>query len=181
MELYAIIKILFMKTVFSVLLIFTTMFGHAQNSELKTVPFVDLHKYLGKWYDIASFPQRFQKGCSCTTAEYILNKDGSISVTNTCNKEGKQKVATAKAKVKDKKTNAKLSVQFFWPFKGKYWIIDLADDYSYAVVGHPNRKYLWILSRTKTIDQNTYDGILARIKQKGFDLAKLKKTEQQCD
>lgn len=157
-----------------------TMNLNAQHTTLQTVPFVDLNKYLGKWYEIASFPQKFQKGCSCTMAEYALNKDGSISVTNTCNKEGKQKVATAKAKVKDKKTNAKLSVQFFWPFKGKYWIIDLAEDYSYAVVGHPNRKYLWILSRTRELDQQTYEGILERIKEKGFDLSVLKKTEQGC-
>lgn len=153
---------------------------YAQNSTLQTVPFVDLNRYLGKWYELASFPQKFQKGCSCTMAEYALNKDGSISVTNTCTKDGKPKVATAKAKVKDKQTNAKLSVQFFWPFKGKYWIIDLAEDYSYAVVGHPNRKYLWILCRTRELDQKTYDGILERIKAKGFDLSMLKKTEQHC-
>ena len=149
-------------------------------AELETVPYVDLQRYLGKWYDIASFPQRFQKGCSCTTAEYGLNKDGSITVTNRCMKEGKEKTATAKAVVKDKNSNAKLSVQFFWPFKGKYWIIDLADDYSYAVVGHPSRDYLWILSRKPQIPDATYEKILSRIKAKGYDLSRLKKTEQTC-
>jgi len=171
-----------MKKVIQFLAIMISIPSFAQkNAELQTVAHVDLNRYLGKWYDIASFPQRFQKGCSCTTAEYALKDNGTITVTNTCNKEGKKKVATAKAKVVDKKTNAKLSVQFFWPFKGKYWIIDLADDYSYAVVGHPNREYLWILSRTKEMDKATYDGILARIKEKGFDLSKLQKTEQTCD
>ena len=170
-----------MKPILNFLILLITMSAHAQNQELQTVPYVDLNRYLGKWYDIASFPQSFQKGCSCTTAEYSLNKDGSITVINRCNKEGKEKVSKGKAKVKDKKTNAKLSVTFFWPFKGKYWIIDLAEDYSYAVVGHPNRKYLWILSRTKTLDPQTYAGILDRIKAKGYDLAPLKKTEQQCD
>lgn len=157
------------------------MSAHAQTSELQTVPQVDLSRYLGKWYDIASFPQSFQKGCSCTTAEYSLNSDGSIKVVNTCNKEGKVKVSRGKAKVRDKKTNAKLSVTFFWPFTGKYWIIDLADDYSYAVVGHPNRNYLWILSRTRQMDPAVYEGILSRIKVKGYDLSRLKKTDQQCD
>jgi len=156
------------------------MASPAQRSELQTVSHVDLDRYLGKWYDIASFPQSFQKGCSCTTAEYSLNKDGSIKVVNTCRKEGKLKVSKGKAKVKDKKTNAKLSVTFFWPFTGKYWIIDLADDYSYAVVGHPNRNYLWILSRSRQMDAKVYEGILSRIKAKGYDLSRLQKTEQSC-
>jgi apolipoprotein D and lipocalin family protein len=70
-------------------------------------------------------------------------------------------------------------VQFFWPFKGKYWIIDLADDYSYAVVSHPNKKYLWILSRTPQMDGQVYDQIILRLKNKGFDLTKIQKTVQQ--
>lgn len=157
------------------------MNSYSQQAELQTVPYVDVNKYVGKWYEIASFPQRFQKGCNCTTAEYSLNKDGSIKVENRCMKDGKEKIATAKAKVKDKRTNAKLSVQFFWPFKGKYWIIDLADDYSYAVVGHPNRKYLWILSRRPQMSENTYKEIVARVQQKGFDITKLNKTSQSCN
>jgi apolipoprotein D and lipocalin family protein len=74
--------------------------------------------------------------------------------------------------------NAKLKVQFFWPFRAKYWIIDLADDYGYAVVSHPNKKYLWILSRTATLDPTIYNGILNRLKEKGFDLSLLKTTTQ---
>ena len=148
--------------------------------KLHTVPYVDIKKYMGKWYEIASFPQKFQDGCSCTTAEYSLNDNGTVTVKNSCNKELNRKVATATAYVKDKETNAKLAVEFFPPFKGKYWIIDLADDYSYAVVGHPNRKYLWILSRTSTMDDNLYATIVARTAAKGFDIDKLKKTWQ-CD
>jgi apolipoprotein D and lipocalin family protein len=151
------------------------------HAELQTVPHVDLKRYLGRWYDIAHYPQSFQKGCSCTTAEYKLNEDGTIEVINTCNKDGKKKISKGRAKIKDKITNAKLSVTFFWPFSGKYWIIDLAPDYSYAVVGHPNRNYLWILSRSKEMDGKTYLDILSRIKAKGYDLTKLEKTEQQCD
>jgi len=69
-----------------------------------------------------------------------------------------------------------MKVQFFWPFNAKYWIIDLAADYSYAVVSHPNKKYLWILSRTPTLDGNVYNKILNRLLEKGFDLSKLKRT-----
>src|SRR4051812_42696069 len=101
-----------------------------QNKPLATVGHVDLNKYLGKWYEIAAFPQSFQKGCSCTSAEYSLRPDGNIEVKNTCLKEGKNTTAIGKAVVKDKTTNAKLSVSFFWPFTGKYWIIGLAPDYS---------------------------------------------------
>lgn len=153
---------------------------NSQAQELETVPYVDLEKYAGEWYEIASFPQSFQKGCTCTKATYSANEDGTIKVENSCNlpEKGKTKTSTAKAFVEDGSGNAKLNVQFFWPFKGKYWIIDLAKDYSYAVVGHPNRKYLWILSRTPEMDQATYDGILQRAEEKGFDLEKLEKTIQ---
>lgn len=151
-----------------------------RNKELETVPYVDVKKYMGKWYEISSFPQRFQKGCSCTTAEYFLNDNGTVKVINSCNKEGERKVAKGKAFVKDKVTNAKLAVQFFWPFKGKYWIIDLANDYSYAVVGHPNREYLWILSRTPQMDKSVYDDILKKVAAKGFDTTMLKVTDQNC-
>ena len=153
----------------------------AQDKPLETVPKVDLEKYLGKWYEIAAFPQSFQKGCSCTSAVYGLRPDGNIEVTNTCVKEGKIKKAIGKAVVKDKKTNAKLSVQFFWPFSGKYWIIALAPDYSYAVVGHPNRDYLWILSRKPVMDDQTYRMLLVQVAEKGFDIRKLVKTDQSCN
>ena len=148
---------------------------------LQTVPYVDLQKYAGKWYEIASFPQRFQKGCNCTTAEYTLSKKGYVIVENRCNKDsinGKQSYIKGKAFVVENSGNAKLKVQFFWPFRGKYWIIDLADDYSYAVVGHPNKKYLWILSRTTKLEDTTYQQIISRIKEKGFDISKIKKTQQ---
>lgn len=157
------------------------LFGNSCNRKtLETVQYVDIEKYMGKWYEIASFPQSFQKGCSCTTADYELMENGKVVVVNSCNTPEKRKVSTGKAWVTDEETNAKLKVQFFWPFSGKYWIIDLADDYSYAVVGHPNREYLWILSRTPKMDKQTYDGILERVTAKGFDTSKLTVTDQSC-
>ncbi|MEP7127345.1 MAG: lipocalin family protein [Chitinophagales bacterium] len=148
---------------------------------LQTVSTVDLNKYAGKWYEIASYPQRFQKGCHCTTAEYTLSDKGYVVVENRCNKDslnGKQSYIKGKAFVEKNSGNAKLKVQFFWPLKGKYWIIDLADDYSYAVVSHPNRKYLWILSRTSKMSDEIYNQILLRLKEKQFDLTQLKLTPQ---
>jgi len=149
---------------------------------LQTVPYVDLAKYAGKWYEIAAFPQRFQKGCTCTTAEYTATDKGYIMVENRCNRDsvnGKSSYVRGKAFVAENSGNAKLKVQFLWPFRGKYWIIDLAADYSYAVVGHPNRNYLWILSRTPQMDTVIYRQILLRLTEKGFDISKLVSTMQQ--
>ncbi|MEI8201646.1 MAG: lipocalin family protein [Bacteroidota bacterium] len=146
---------------------------------LKTVVQVDVEKYLGKWYEIASYPQRFQKGCHCTTAEYSLSEKGYLIVENRCNKfavNGKPAYIKGKAFVVKNSGNAKLLVQFFWPFRGKYWIIDLADDYRYAVVSHPSRKYLWILSRTPDILPDDYHSIISRLELDGFDLEKLQAT-----
>lgn len=157
----------------------TTRTNQAQT--LQTVPSVDLKKYSGKWFEIASYPQRFQKGCHCTTAEYTLSEKGYVIVENRCNRDsvnGKQSYIKGKAFVEKNSGNAKLKVQFFWPFKAKYWIIDLADDYSFAVVSHPNKKYLWILSRTPKMDTIVYEDIIFRLKSKGFDLSVLQKTEQ---
>jgi len=161
---------------------FSMMFsGKVNANTLETVPEVDLNKYLGKWYEIASYPQRFQKDCYCTTAEYSLSDKGYVIVENRCNKgsiDGKEVYIKGKAFVTKGFGNARLEVQFFWPFRGKYWIIDLGEDYEYAVVSHPNKNYLWILSRTPQMDETTYQEILSRLKDKGFDLSKLRKTEQ---
>jgi apolipoprotein D and lipocalin family protein len=164
---------------FTLLLVMTITTLNAQ--KLQTVPNVDLNKYAGKWYEIASYPQTFQKGCHCTTAEYTLSEKGYMIVENRCNRDsvnGKQSYIKGKAFVEKNSGNAKLKVQFFWPFKAKYWIIDLADDYSYAVVSHPNKKYLWILSRKSKMDDKVYQEIISRLKLKGFDLSRLQKTEQ---
>ncbi|MGB5661484.1 MAG: lipocalin family protein [Thermoanaerobaculia bacterium] len=148
---------------------------------LEAVPEVDLERYLGTWYEIASYPQRFQEGCTGTTATYTLQSDGEIDVLNKCRKgnlDGPEDVAEGRARLVDRETNAKLEVSFFGPFWGDYWIIDLGPNYDYAVVGHPSRDYLWILSRTPTLDETTYDGILSRLEEKGYPLEPLRKTQQ---
>jgi len=148
---------------------------------MQTVAFVDLKKYSGEWYEVASYPQRFQKGCHCTTAEYTMTEKNYVIVENRCNRDsiaGMQSYIKGKAFIEKGSGNAKLKVQFFWPFRGKYWIIDLADDYSYAVVSHPNKKYLWILSRTPKVNEDVYKKIIARLQDQGFDLSKLKLTIQ---
>ncbi len=168
------------KYILSFLFFFMTI-NNSRAQSLQTVAQVDLKKYAGKWYEIACYPQWFQKNCHCTTAEYTLSEKGYVVVENRCNKDsvtGKKSYIKGKAFVEKNSGNAKLKVQFFWPFRGKYWIIDLADDYSYAVVSHPNKKYLWILSRTPKMNEETYRQIISRLEEKGFDLTKLKQTEQ---
>lgn len=164
-----------------ILLIPFMLQGCSEDFPLDTAQHVDIKKYMGKWYEIASFPTWFQKDCTGTTATYSLNPDSTVKVLNRCFKktlDGSEDRAEGSAYVVDSKTNAKLKVTFFWPFYGDYWIIDVADDYGYAVVGHPNRKYLWILSRTPQISTQNYDSLLLKIQQKGFDVSKLNKTIQ---
>jgi apolipoprotein D and lipocalin family protein len=99
-------------------------------------------------------------------------------VLNECLKNGKYKKAKGTAKVVDKQTGAKLKVTFFWPFYGDYWIIKLGENYDYAVVGTPNRKYLWILSRTPEMDQRLYSELIGFAKFKGFNTNNLILTAQ---
>ena len=155
-------------------------FGKKQ-PELQTVPFVDVQRYMGVWYEIARIDQTFEKGCTGVTAEYALQDDGSVSVKNTCHQdrlEGPIKVANGNAKVVDTATNAKLKVTFFWPFCGDYWIVELGENYDYAVVGSPDRDYLWILSRTPRMDPKLYDAIIERRAAQGFPVELVKPTVQ---
>ena len=146
---------------------------------LQVVPQVDLKQYMGTWFEIARYPHRFQEGCAGSSATYTLLEEGTVDVLNQCRKgpTGEISSAKGKARVVDPKTNAKLKVTFFWPFSGDYWIIDLGEKYDYAVVGHPSRKYLWILSRTPQMDEGLYRQILKRLVDQGYDTARLIRTE----
>jgi len=158
-------------------------FGGARKDlpELETVSPFDVERYLGRWYEIASFPQSFQKGCTGTTAEYSLIDNETVRVLNSCylnSLNGKLKQAEGKATIPDLNDPSKLEVSFFWPFSGAYWVIELGEDYEYSVVGHPSRDYLWILSRTPQMDEAKLQGILARTAAKGFDMSRLKRSVQ---
>ena len=140
------------------------------------VPSVDLTRYAGKWYEIARYPTPFQAGCASSTADYTANEDGTIGVFNTCLAADGSVNSTIQgtARVVDATTNAKLKVSFpNVPIPGDYWIIDLGQDYEYAVVGDPTRLTLFILSRTPTLDQLTLEAILSRLTDQGYDPAKL--------
>ena len=152
-----------------------------EDPPLEVVAHVDQKNYLGKWYEIARYPHSFEENCYAVTADYKLEENGSIQVINRCREgglDGKLKEAIGTAYFVDSKTNAKLEVTFFWPFYGDYWIVDLDENYQYAVVSEPKRQYLWILSRTPTMDPSLYDQLTAKLKKNGFDLSFLTKTPQ---
>ena len=137
---------------------------------LQTVEYVDLNRYLGEWYEIARYPNKSQKGCLGSKTNYSLRENGELDVLNSCRdaQDGKLRQAKGRAWIVDPVSNARLKASFFWPFRSDYWIIDVGKEYEYAVIGTPNRKYLWILSRTPAMDSDVYEGILQRIEKQGF-------------
>ena len=140
---------------------------------------VDLHRYIGRWYEIARYEQSFQKGCEGVIADYSLRSDGSINVVNRCRKAGgKTDEARGRAKVVDKVTNAKLKVSFFGPFYGDYWVLDHADDYSWSIVGESSGRYLWILAREPTPSEDVITGLVQRARSMGYDTSMLLRTVQ---
>lgn len=160
------------------------------NTPLEAVPSVDINRYSGKWYEIARYPNKFQKQCfGNTTATYTRKPDGRIEVLNECLKrDGTTDSAIGAARVADKFGNSKLKVRFAPRFLSSfgfvwadYWIIDLGSDYEYAVVGNPKREYLWILSRQPELPTAVYEKILRRLEQKGFNPARLEKTPQKIE
>ncbi|WP_442867788.1 lipocalin family protein [Caulobacter sp. NIBR2454] len=142
---------------------------------------VALNRYLGVWYEIARYEQRFEKGCEGVTAEYTLRPDGMVGVKNTCREgapDGPVKVADGKAKVVEGSKGAKLKVSFFGPFFGDYWVLDRAEDYSWSIVGEGSGRYLWILSREPVLSDAERDALIGRVKAMGYDTGMLKIVKQ---
>jgi apolipoprotein D and lipocalin family protein len=163
--------------------------GQAQErvkTPLEAVPGMDLDRYMGTWHEVARLPFRFQDQCAGeVTATYTLQPDARVLVVNRCRtKEGSVSEARGVAKQADSSgPNTKLKVRFApaWlsplPFVwGDYWVIELAPDYSYAAVGEPGRKYLWILSRTPSMEEATLQRVLEKVREQGYDLARLIRT-----
>ena len=155
---------------------------------LPTQDWVDLARYAGRWYEIARLPNRFQEQCAGdVAATYTLRPDGRVSVVNECRgRDGKSRRAEGVARPADEKGPAsRLKVRFAPPWLsflplvwGDYWIVGLDPDYRYAVVGDPSRKYLWVLSRSPTMDAATYELLRASAGRLGFDTARLVLTPQ---
>jgi apolipoprotein D and lipocalin family protein len=139
------------------------------NTPLQTVNSVDLNKYLGKWYEIYRLPNWFEDDdCVTVTAEYGLRDDGGVSVLNTCHKASKKEEARGIAKIVEGSSNSKLRVSFFRPFYGDYWILDLASDYSWVLIGEPAGKYFWILARDKKLSPELEESLLVKAEKLGY-------------
>lgn len=145
---------------------------------------VDLNRYQGVWYEIARLPNFFERKLKCTSATYTLRDDGKITVLNKGNyisDPNKSSSVKGVAWIPVKSSPAKLKVQFFWPFSGDYWIMELEKDYKYVLVGDPSYKYFWILAREKKMDEATYSMLLRKAVEKGYDLKSIIRVEQDCN
>lgn len=150
-------------------------------SNMKTVDKVNLERYMGTWYEIARFTHSFEKGLVGVSATYSLKKNGKVEVINQGFKDsltGKLKRAKGFAKLPDPSIPGRLMVYFFWPFGGEYLILDLDNNYQYVLVGSSSKKYLWILCRTKTMDDLIYNNLVKKAESLGFDTSQLERVPQ---
>lgn len=141
----------------------------------------DIEKYLGKWYEIARYDHKFERGLVGVTATYSFREDGKIEVVNAGYKEklaGEKSEAIGKAKIPNPNVPAKLKVSFFWFFYADYFILELDQEYQWAVIGSKSDKYLWVLSRSPQMDENLYNEILNKISNRGYDIDKLIRVNQ---
>lgn len=157
---------------------------------LHAVSSLDLQRYAGRWYEIARYPNRFQRNCAAQTmAEYVLNPDGTVGVTNSCRTTSDHWIsAHGQARLNGPTGTAMLEVRFapawlsFIPAVwGDYWVVDLDPEYRLAAVSDPKRKYLWILSRTPAISSDVYENLVSRLVNMGFDRNRLEITPQVPD
>ena len=154
---------------------------------LQTIARLDVGRYLGPWYEIAKFPNRFQRQCVAdTSALYRLRDDGQLDVINRCRQaNGEVAEAVGRARQDGPADSPKLKVRFapawlswlpmVW---GNYWVIDLDADYQLVAVSEPSREYLWVLSRTPTVEAGVYQALLGRLREKGFEVGRLERTTQ---
>jgi apolipoprotein D and lipocalin family protein len=146
----------------------------------EVAPDVDLARFQGKWFEIAKLPRATETDCTGTVASYWLRPDGELDVISECRvgaPGGPARSMTATARVPDRAMPAKLALEVHG-FFGDHWILELGEHYEYAVVGHPSREYLWILSRTPSLDPDSLTGILERARADKFDVDRLEYTRQ---
>lgn len=150
-------------------------------ADLPTVAHVDIPRFMGSWYVQANIPNAMEKGCTASIEHYDLRPDGDIDVTFTCRKEsfdGPEKRTTALAWITNKSSNAEWKVRFFWVLRFPYLVIELPEDYSYTVIGYPDRKYVWIMSRARHLPESTLAGIYDRLQKLGYDTSKIVRIAQ---
>jgi lipocalin len=167
---------------FITLILLSAQDGSKKKPEV--VDSVNLAEYAGKWYEIARLPNRFERKLKCITATYTLRRDGKITVLNEghyITDPSRKNSARGMAWIPDQSETAKLKVQFFWPFAGDYWIMDLDKDYRYVLVGEPSFKYLWILAREKTMNESVFRRLLQKAVDNGYDVGSIIKVDHDCE
>jgi len=166
-------------------ILFSGCRGQKEMIDKSVVKELDLPKYLGTWYEIARYDHPFERGLVGVTANYSMRPDGKMKVLNSGYKntlDGEYEEAIGKAKIPNPEDEpAKLKVSFFWIFYADYYVLELDDDYQWAVIGSKSDKYLWILSRTPQLDSDVYNDLLQRIEQRGYDTSTLIKVEQKVE
>lgn len=163
------------------------MFTIACLADPTPFPQIDYNKYQGDWYEIARIPASFQKDCfSGTMAQYELTSEGTVNVVNSCDRNGGfRKIAKGQARIVDPQVNSKLEVTFvsffgnwIYSFGGDYWILDIDENYQHVIVGHPQKKYGWILSRTATLDKSILRNLEAKLGKHGYNTCNFLTTRQ---
>jgi len=153
-------------------------------AKLETVEYVDLQKFMGDWYVIANIPTFIEKGAVNAIESYRLDSKGRIKTTFTFRKDsvsGPEKKYNPTGFIYNRKTNAEWRMQFLWPFRSPFLIIDLDDDYSYTVIGIPSRKYVWIMAREHKMSERLYNKIISNLEKVGYDITQIKRINQEWD
>lgn len=158
--------------VISVALLVVLLSACSSPAPLPVVDRVELDRYAGRWYEWARFDHSFERGCECSVAEYTLQGD-EVGVTNYCFEDGEWRSTSGTAYPVEGSNNAKLEVQFFWPFRGDYYVLWLDSAYQHVVVGSPSRSYLWFLARSPVVDPRMMDTLTAAAQRLGFDTRQL--------
>ena len=154
------------------------IFGGSSSEPMPVVDYVDLDRFMGDWYVIASIPTFLERDAYNPIETYKRDNDGSIATTFTFNKgslNGPTKIYQPRGFIKDKRTNAIWGMQFVWPIKADYRIVYLDDNYQQTIIGRTSRDYVWIMARTPTISQKDYSSLVARVDSLGYDLDDLQK------
>ena len=153
-------------------------------AQLETVEYVDLQKFMGDWYVIANIPTFIEKGAVNAIESYRLDSKGRIKTTFTFRKDsvsGTEKRYSPTGFIYNRETNAEWRMQFLWPFRSPFLIIDLDDDYSYTVIGIPSRKYVWIMAREHKMSEGLYNKIISNLEKVGYDITQIKRINQEWD
>ena len=149
------------------------LFLRMKSLDNSTVASFDLSRFMGRWYEIARYEHRFEKGMTHVTATYTLRDNGTVSVKNEGLKNGKHKEIEGRAKQPDPKDPGKLKVSFFLWFYSDYYVLDVDPDYRYVLIGSSSDKYLWIMSREKTLPAEKQEELLDKLRTRGYDISKL--------